>query len=114
MSFLVDPPMLVACGAAANLLPDERTRQVAERAVLATFVVTSASLYVNARWPRRLWELCRAESGRDWMINSGVTHFEHERPKPTVHVLAVALFAAYPYWYRLGARLGRSLQTERA
>ena len=114
MSFLVDPPMLVACGAAANLLPDERSRKLAERAVLATFVVTSASLYVNARWPRRLWELCRAESGRDWMINSGVTRFEHRNPKPAVHVAAVALFAAYPWWYRLGARLGRPLQPERA
>ena len=105
MSFLVDPPLLVACGAAASLLPDERSKKVAERAVVATFVVTSVSLYLNARWPRRLWELCRAESGRDWMINSGVTKFEHQAPKPAVHVLAAALFAAYPWWFRLGAKL---------
>ena len=104
MSFLADPPMLVAAGAASSLLPDERSRKVAEWAVVATFVVTSASLYVNAGWTRWLWELCRAESGRDWMINSGVTHFEHERPKPAVHVLGLALFAAYPVWFRLGAR----------
>ena len=105
MSFLVDPPMLVAAGAASNLLPDERSRKVAERAVVATFIVTSASLYVNAGWTRWLWELCRADSGRDWMINSGVTTFEHERPKPAVHVLGLALFAAYPLWFRLGARV---------
>ena len=48
MSFLADPPMLVACGAAASLLPDERSQKIAERAVVATFVVTSVSLYVNA------------------------------------------------------------------
>ena len=105
MSFLADPPMLVACGAAASLLPDERSQKIAERAVVATFVVTSVSLYVNARWPRRLWELCRAESGRDWMINSGVTRFEHRQPKPAVHALAAVLFAAYPWWFRLGTKL---------
>ena len=48
------------------------------------------------------------------MINSGVTRFEHRNPKPAVHAAAIALFAAYPWWYRLGARLGRSLQPERA
>ena len=116
MSFLVDPPMLVAAGAASSLLPDERSRKLAERAVVATFIGTSVSLYVNAGWTRWLWELCRAESGRDWMINSGVTKFEHDRPKPAVHVLGLALFAAYPFWFRLGAKVatartgaGRSL-----
>lgn len=105
MSFLVDPPLLVACGAAANLLPDERSRKLAKRAVLATFLGTSISLYLNASWTRRLWELCRAGSGRDWMLNSGVTHLEHEHPAPAVHIAAAALFAAYPLWYRLGTRL---------
>lgn len=108
MSFLVDPPLLVACGAAANLLPDERARTRAERAVLATFLGTSISLYLNARWTRPLWKLCRARSGRDWMLNSGVTHFEHERPRAAVHVAAVALFVTYPLWFRLGARLAAS------
>jgi len=105
VSFLLDPPMLVACGAASNLLPDERSRTLAKRVVLATFLGTSISLYVNARWTRWLWELCRAESGRDWMLNSGVTHFEHEAPGTRVHIAAAALFAAYPLWYRLGARV---------
>lgn len=110
MSFLVDPPMLVAFGAASSLLPDERSRKAAERVVLVTFLGTSIGLYLNARPTRWLWELCRAESGRDWMLNSGVTHFEHRRSRPGVHVLAAALFAIYPFWYRLGARLAARQQ----
>lgn len=105
MSFLVDPPLLVACGAASTLLPDERSRKLAQRAVLATFLGTSIALYLNAPVTRRLWELCRAESGRDWMLNSGLSHIEHEAPRARVHVAAAALFAVYPVWYRLGTRL---------
>lgn len=105
MSFLVDPPLLIACGAASNLLPDEKSRKVAQRAVLATFLGTSIALYLNAPVTRRLWELCRAESGRDWMLNSGVTHVEHKSPRPGVHLAAAALFAIYPLWYRVGTHL---------
>lgn len=105
MSFLADPPMLVVCGAVSNLLPDEASQKVVQRAVLLTFLGTSIALYLNSPLTRWLWRLCRAESGRDWMINSGVTRFEHESPKSVVHVAAVGLFALYPLWYRLGARL---------
>ncbi len=97
--------MLIACGAASNLLPDERSRKAVRGAVLATFLGTSIALYLNAPWTRWLWRLCRAESGRDWMINSGVTRFEHKSPGPAVHVAAVGLFVVYPLWYRLGERL---------
>ncbi|MHB8671621.1 MAG: hypothetical protein ACYDAD_13865 [Acidimicrobiales bacterium] len=107
MSFLVDPPLLVAGGAAASrLVRDERSRTRVERAVLAVFLGTSISLYLNARWTRWLWRLCGAESGRDWMLNSGVAHFEHRAPRPAVHAAAAVLFATYPSWYRLGGRLG--------
>lgn len=109
MSFLIDPPMLLACGAASNLLPGERQRRAARAGVLAAFLGTSISLYLNGRSTRWLARLCRAQSGRDWMLNSGVTRFEHEHPPAAVHVLAVALFTAYPWWYRFGARLGRPL-----
>lgn len=108
MSFLIDPPLLVAGGAlTGRLIDDERNRRVVEWATLGTFLGTSVSLYCNAPWTNWLARACRAESGRDWMLNSGITRFEHERPHPAVHLLAAALFAAYPLWFRLGVRLGR-------
>lgn len=105
MSFLADPPLLVAAGAASRRLRSRRAQRAAETVTVAVFVGTSISLYRNAAWTRPLWKLCRAESGRDWMLNSGLTHFEHRHPGPVVHLLAAALFAAYPAWYRLGTRI---------
>lgn len=111
MSFLVDPPLLVAHGAAiGRLAPDERTRRAAEAAVLAVFVGTSVALYFDREWTRPLWEACGARTGRDWMLNSGVFSFDHEHPSRRTHAVAAALFATYPAWLRLGIRLGRRLR----
>jgi hypothetical protein len=114
-SFLLDPPMLVGSGWLATRLTAGlrgRRRRQAQRALefatVGGFVVTSASLYLNLGWTRWIWELCRAESGRDWMLNSGVFRFEHERPSRRVHVVSAAILATYPLWYRLGVRLGGS------
>ena len=108
MSFLVDPPLLVASGVAIErLAPDERTAERAGTAVLATFFVTSGALYVNARWIRRFWEACRAETGRDWMLNSGVFRIDHRKVGWPTHLLSAAIFATYPSWLRLGRRLAR-------
>ena len=108
MSFLVDPPLLVLSGAAIErLAPDEQTKDVAGAAVLGTFLVTSGALYANADWIRWFWRACRAETGRDWMLNSGVFHFDEKRAGPGTHALAAAIFATYPFWLRLGRRLGR-------
>lgn len=107
MSFLVDPPLLVASGAAIEAAaPDERTARRLEAAVLGVFVVTSVSLYLNARWTRWLARLCRARSGRDWMLNSGVFHFDDERAGPTTHLVSAFIFCTYPLWIRLGRRAG--------
>jgi hypothetical protein len=107
VSFLIDPPLLVAGGAAAGRLAagDQRRLRAIERATLGVFLGTSISLYCNAPWTDWLARACRAESGRDWMLNSGVTRFEHRNPHPAVHALAAALFATYPLWFRLGTRL---------
>ena len=108
MSFLVDPPLLVASGAAIErLAPDERSAERASRAVLATFLVTSGALYANARWIRWFWRACRAESGRDWMLNSGVFRFDHRRVGWPTHLLSIGIFATYPWWLRVGRRLGQ-------
>lgn len=111
MSFLVDPPLLVASGAViGSTAPDEQSARRLESAVLSVFVVTSVSLYANARWTHWLARLCRAESGRDWMLNSGVLHIDHEEAGLPTHVLSAGIFATYPLWIRLGRRLGERLR----
>lgn len=108
MSFLVDPPLLVASGAViSKVAPDDRAARAAEHAVLATFLVMSIGLYFEAPFTRWLWRLCRARSGRDWMINSGVFRFDETAAGPRTHAMAVAIFATYPMWLRLGRRLAR-------
>jgi hypothetical protein len=49
--------------------------------------------------------LCGAESGRDWMINSGVFNFDHENVDTKGHVIAALLFATYPVWLKVGFML---------
>lgn len=106
MSFLIDPPWLYANGRALARLPEERARPLG-RATVAIFVVTSVSLYLNRRWTRPIWRMCRAENGRDWMLNSGLLHFDHRNAGPRTHAVSALLFATYPYWLWRGYRDGR-------
>lgn len=108
MSFLVDPPWLAANGyLIGRTLPNRKMQTAAEVATLAAFIGTSVALYRNEEWTRPLWEACKAESGRDWMLNSGVTAFEHERPSESTNRLAAAIFALYPVFLRWGVERGR-------
>jgi hypothetical protein len=108
VSFLVDPPLLVGSGAMIERhAPSERSAETLSRILLAGFLVTSISLYLNLRWTRWIWKLCRAESGRDWMLNSGVLSLEHERPSLATHIASAVIFASYPAWLRLGRSLAR-------
>lgn len=96
----------MAAGAATEYLaPDERAGDLLEASVAATFVGVSAALYLNIPATRWIWELCRAESGRDWMLNSGVFDFEHDAPPVRTHAIAAGIFATYPLWLRLGREL---------
>jgi hypothetical protein len=104
MSFLIDPPWLYANGRAIA-----RTGGSAPLAAgtMAVFWGVSIPLYLNARWTRPIWRLCGAQSGRDWMLNSGVLALDHEQPSPRTHALSAAIFATYPLWLWLGYRHGR-------
>jgi hypothetical protein len=106
MSFLIDPPWLYANGRLAARLPARAQAPVAA-ATVAVFAATSASLYLNRRWTRRIWELCGARDGRDWMLNSGVLRLDHRRAGPATHAVSAALFATYPVWLWLGLQHGR-------
>jgi hypothetical protein len=107
MSFLIDPPWLYANGRvlAAKVPPPQRDRLAA--ATLGVFVVTSVSLYLDRRWTKPIWRLCRARSGRDWMLNSGVFKLDPDAAGTNTHLLSGALFATYPLWLWLGLRHGR-------
>jgi hypothetical protein len=109
MSFLIDPPWLYATGQAYGRLMPERTpvARAVHTATAATFLATSISLYLNRRWTRPIWRACKAEDGRDWMLNSGVLRIDHRRPGGRAHAAAALLFATYPWWLRLGERHAR-------
>jgi hypothetical protein len=112
-SFLLDPPMLFSSGWLTAKVTKRMTsehRGSARRALgvgtVAIFWATSVSLYLNREWTRWIWEMCRAESGRDWMLNSGVFHFEHRNPSPKTHAISAAILATYPSWFAAGVKAG--------
>ena len=112
-SFLLDPPMLVGSGWLATRLTSplhgrrrEQALKALEALTVGGFVVTSASLYLNLGWTRWIWRMCRAESGRDWMLNSGVFRFDHRNVSPRTHAVSAGILATYPAWLVLGMRLG--------
>lgn len=109
MSFLIDPPWLYATGRAYGKLMPERGRasKAVEAATIGAFLATSVSLYLDRPWTRPIWRACRAASGRDWMLNSGVLRIDWRRAGARTHVLSVAIFLTYPLWLRLGVKRGR-------
>jgi hypothetical protein len=108
VSFLLDPPLLVAAGIAIErLAPDEDGARTASRATVAAFVGTSVALYLDMPGLGLLWRPFGSKSGRDFMLNSGLTRFRHERPQTRTHLLAALLFCAYPLWLRAGRGLAR-------
>ena len=111
MSFLIDPPWLYATGrtyARAAPEPWQGARGAAlAAATMAGFWGTSVSLYLDRGWTRPIWRACRARSGRDWMLNSGVFRFPYGRVGTRTHAVSAALFASYPVWLWLGHRHAR-------
>ncbi|WP_343601236.1 hypothetical protein [Mycobacterium sp.] len=109
MSFLFDPPMLVASGVLIERgLPVEQ-RDVAEAATLGMFFGTSFGLYHNVPGLGLLWRPFRAQNGRDFMWNSGVLGIKTHQLSWPMHAAAGAIFATYPFFIKLGRRLGRLL-----
>lgn len=108
MSFLADPLLLLATGAVIEqAVPDARTARRVEQATIVTFLAFSVPVYLEARWTAPIWKTFRARSGRDFMLNSGLLHFEHQVPRTSTHVVAALIFATYPGWLHLGRVLVR-------
>ena len=113
-SFLIDGPWLLSIGwvlgkivnkLAADQDKNKKTRLVLSVVTIAMFYITSVALYLNMEWTRWIWEMCGAESGRDWMINSGVFNFDHENVSGKGHALAALMFLTYPVWLKAGFSL---------
>lgn len=108
MSFLLDPPLLVASGAAIErAVPDAEEARRLSALTLAAFVGVSAALYARAPGLRAVWGPFGARDGREFMLGSGLVRVDHEQMAPVQHALAVSQFALYPAWLALGRRLGR-------
>jgi hypothetical protein len=108
MSFLLDPPLLVALGIFSALLA--KTREgIRMLAVLFIVVVMSTSilLYLDVLpWP---W-FNGWTQGSEWMLNSGLnTNLERSKGSD---ILALVLFGAYPLWLWLGIEVGNRIKME--
>jgi hypothetical protein len=107
MSFALDPPLLIASGVLIERnVPSDR-RDVAEAAVLGVFFGGSFGLYNNVPGLGVLWRPFRARNGRDFMWNSGVFGVNTAEAGWPLHAVAGAIFATYPFFIKLGRRLGR-------
>ncbi|HEV3230221.1 MAG TPA: hypothetical protein VGY97_12150 [Solirubrobacteraceae bacterium] len=103
MSFLLDPPLLVATGATIERLGcSQATARRAELAAVASFWAVSGALYANWKPTRGLSRALRSSSGRDFMLGSGLKSFAGYRAGPGTHLLAIGLFLLYPAWVKLG------------
>ena len=107
MSFLLDPPLLVASGAVAERALGDDPEAVARVRVVtvAAFVGVSAGLYMNLGPLARRWPLLGARSGREFMLTSGLAEVDESSIGPAHHLAALSLFALYPLWFRLGQAL---------
>ena len=109
MSFLLDPPLLVGAGAAAEAFAgDDAEGSAVLRAVaVGSFVGVSLALYANFEPVTRRWPLLGARTGREFMLTSGLARVEERRITAAQHAAALSLFALYPLWYELGRSLVR-------
>src|SRR5687767_8255134 len=109
MSFLIDGPWLYANGRAIAAVTgdDEDAARPLLAGTIALFLGVSVPLYLNVGWTERIWRACRARSGRDWMINSGVLRIDETKVSRRGHLLSAAIFSTYPLWLLAGYRRGR-------
>lgn len=111
MSFAIDPPLLVASGAAIEAAAGDRESAHRLRgAVVALFVGVSLALYANLPGLGRIWRPFGARSGREFMLTSGLARVDERRMSARRHALALGQFALYPLWAWLGAALTRALR----
>lgn len=115
-SFLLDPFLLFGSGFLWAILwevrwkPRGRAWSLPAGLSIATVLcywAVSLSLYFDLAWIDWLaTTVCHAKTGRDWMLNSGLFHFDFEAPGTATHVVSALIFLTYPAWLALGAWAG--------
>ena len=120
MSFLLDPPLLVASGAAIeNVTDDPEVAAKLEKVTLGVYLGVSGLLWLNAPGTRPIANILGSESGRDFMLNSGwfslgLLGFEHENSTAKTHATALGIFATYPVWLKVGRAIGKRIRARRS
>ena len=117
-SLLIDPFLLIVAGiliayiisrSADNFYSRKKLLVVLNILTIALFWIVGVGLYFNLPIFGWISHMVGAQSGRDWMINSGVFHFDFENPSVTTGFISGFLFAIYPLWLVLGEKLGTIL-----
>lgn len=116
MSFLYDPPLLVGTGAIGGALLDDEAEDAATAGVMAVFWGVSLPLWLDVRWIEWFARFWGAESGRDFMLNSGLIgfgllSFDPAKRNWRRNVVALLILLTYPLWFRLGWSIGRRLRS---
>jgi hypothetical protein len=110
MSFVLDPPLLVVSGAAAEIASggDRTASRRLRGGIVGLFVGVSLALYANLPGLGFLWRPFGSRSGREFMLTSGLGRLDGRPLGGRRHAAALSLFALYPLWARLGAALVRA------
>ena len=106
MSFLIDPPLLVASGAAYGRAGGESPAR-AVAAASAVFWAAGAAFYTDRAWTRPISRLFGSRDGQDFMINSGVLAIPYRPRSALTHAASAAALATYPLWFLAGWKLAR-------
>lgn len=106
MSFLIDPPLLVASGAAYRRARLRSPRAVGA-ATVAVFWAAGAAFYRDHPWTQAVSRAFGSRDGQDFMINSGVLRIRYRPRAAATRAGSLAAFATYPFWLWLGWMLGR-------
>jgi hypothetical protein len=106
MSFLIDPPLLVASGAAYAKAGGPRPA-AAGAATIAVFWAAAAAFFRDLGPTRPVTRLFGSRDGQDFMINSGVLAIPYRPRSRRTWAGALLALATYPLWLWLGWTLGR-------
>jgi hypothetical protein len=106
VSFLIDPPLLVASGAAYAKADGPRPA-LAGAAAIALFWTVGAAFLRDLAPTRPVSRLFGSRDGQDFMINSGVLRIGYRPAAARTHAASIAALATYPLWLWLGWMLGR-------